>query len=424
MTKPGKRAADEVKPNLNTASGLPEVGKGVLPNGIKPVSAADIKDSYIEKGAHCEKGGDQCFLDSGQRDRLISAYQQEVQAAQLAYTAALVELGLEKLIEKDAELPAIFTLVLDAIAGQAVSALGTAFKLLKGRPDRALADVGVFMRMHDDAEAEKQMNAIQMLRGLGQNEVTSVIKSGVDAAKKEAKSAASPGMSEDKQVTLSYIDELKEKSAFAFEHLRQDPPGSATDAQLVVLFHSFKAAMGHTIGHYKAALQEKIDRYKASAASKIGRKEHKEYGPKNPLQNDTVREMTAERRLRDLKVVWELHGNDPVPVLTYYKQDFKPMAAPLPEQREPGAELHEMDVIDDKFVPWKPVELEFVDTAVAKHKEIWGRDPEFKRVEKKSIGPLGKPYRLNPPEPEPTKKEPSKADEEAKEQNKMWWNRL
>ncbi len=105
----------------------------------------------------------------------------------------------------------------------------------------------------------------------------------------------------------------------AWEQQRQGPPGQATDAEMIVLFHSFKAKMGHSTPRYKAALEEKIQRYRASPVSRIGR--DKAYATRDANVTDVGH---GGMTTRDTKVVWVQFSEDLPPELYYYKLDASP----------------------------------------------------------------------------------------------------
>lgn len=370
-------------PDVSSREGIP--GKRALTDKM-PTSAKDIGNAYIENKEHCANGGSGCFLPETVRSRLVSAYQDEVRIAETFYVQALGELGLEKMVTKDDELPAIVALAIDAFGGWAVHSLGGAFKFLRNAPQ---AEIGRGIEGMLEFQATGGSTASpsflrEALNTVDHDQVMYVIKAGVDSAKKTIKGAAkddvkkASGASEYKAVSLDYLDELKAAAAIAFQHQAQDPPGYVDDAQLIVLFHAFKAEMGHNVAGYKIALKEKLDRFMQSAASKIGREHHHLNYPGASH---------FEATMRDTKVVWVTTLKHPVPVLYYYKRDFVYHPEDKGKMLEPGYQTPDPNgigvpyAIDDRFIPDKPVEEEFLDTAIAKHKEVWGTEPEVKLVD-------------------------------------------
>lgn len=349
-------------PDVSGPSGIPGKATQV---GLQPMTAAAIGDRYIENREHCGPGVDGCFLTDTQRTRLVGAYWSVVTGAQINYMAALTKIGIEQLIKKPEELPLLLTLALDVIAGQAIAALGFAVKALKaaGAPGIASDQLSWMMQLQNGSESAPSPLAT-MMGGINEPALGFVIKASVDEAKKRTKAA--PPL-EEKEATLGYISQLEEASAFAFERQRLDPPGYASDADLIVLFHSFKAEMGHTTPRYKAALEEKIGRFLSSSTSRIGR-----HAARTQRDFD-VQGNTA----RDTKVVWVDGTGSPVPVLHYYKRDFKNSQN---EHTMGDVEIEPLEPLDGRFKIDRPVENEFVDLAIANHRAAWGTEPEHLRV--------------------------------------------
>jgi len=377
--EPGKQSKVGVpagpRPDVSGPSGIP--GKATLA-GALPTSAAAIGDRYIENREHCAPGVDGCFLTDTQRTRLVTAYQGAVQAAQMQYAAALTQIRFDRLIKKAEELPFFLSLALDVIAAHALVGLGLAVKALKsaGASQIASDELGWMMQLQDGSGGGPS-SITTLVGGISEPAVGFVIKAAVDEAKKQIKKTSPPDT--EKGATLNYIGELEDASAVAFERQRLDPPGYATDADLIVLFHSFKAAMGHTTPRYKAALEDKIDRYLASSTSRIGR-----HAAKTQRDFD-VQGNTA----RDTKVVWVRSSGTPVPTLYYYKRDFQNSQN---EHTMGDVEIEPLQPLDNRFKIDRPVETEFVDVAIAKHRAAWGTEPETKEIDP-AILPRWRPTR-------------------------------
>lgn len=386
MADPGKLALNgrtPVKqPDTEIVTGTP--GKATL----LPTSAAAIGDPYLENRERCATAGTGCFLTDVQRTRLINAYQDEVRTAETFFMVALTEMGVAEMIKKDDELPAIVTLVLDAFGAHAATALGKAFKALSKAPEKA-ADGGLEWIWAAQAGLSHEPDTSALRDAINTIDDTSsgfLIKTGVDAAKNQLKAGEANTENRDasdaKAGTLNYLDALKVTAAVAFEHQAQDPPGNASDGQLILLYHAYKAKNGHTVPGYKAALTEKLARYKASAASKIGR---------DPMHRIDPKASEFSATIRDTQVRWVVVRGVAKPVLYYYKRDFGFLANPSDKVLEAGyqdksgggngfpAQYDEHMVID------RPVEHEFIETAIAKNKEVWGRDPTTEIVDASDV---------------------------------------
>ncbi|MES1170943.1 MAG: hypothetical protein ABUL56_01125, partial [Actinomycetota bacterium] len=64
------------------------------------------------------------------------------------------------------------------------------------------------------------------------------------------------------------LTQLSDAATMAYESLRTVPPAAATDAQLLVLWRSFKPP-AHNQELYKGLLEEKIKRYMNSGIREI-----------------------------------------------------------------------------------------------------------------------------------------------------------
>jgi len=416
-TEPGKMSrqpdyAQGPRPDVSGSRGIP--GKTTLAGTLEPTSAAAIGDPYIEGRSHCAAGTEGgCFLAPEQRGLLVAAYQQEVIVAQQQYSQALSEIKLERLIKKDEELPMLLGLMLDVLGTQLLSGLTMAFKMLQAGDEKTVVTGIEWLKQLQTTEHQEPRDKPSIrsfIQGVNETSVGFILKAGIDETKKSVKK---PSPSNEKAQALSYIDRLQETAVIAWEHQRQDPPGYATDADMIVLYHSFKARMGHSTPRYKAALEEKIQRYLASPVSKIGRA--KAYKGKDANVTDVgFGGMTT----RDTKVVWVVTKGHALPQLYYYKLDASP--------NQNDHTMANLDVpmiegypAEGRFKINTPVEPEFVDTAISRHQEVWGSAPETKLVDPalvphfrpaRSVNDLNQYVPVNtPPKSEP-KSEPKPID--------------
>src|SRR5262249_13218153 len=72
-----------------------------------------------------------------------------------------------------------------------------------------------------------------------------------------------------REAGVAYLDRLLAASSQIYEDLRERPPATATDAELVLLYESFSAA-NHNPAIYKTLVHGQVERYKHSHARKIG----------------------------------------------------------------------------------------------------------------------------------------------------------
>jgi hypothetical protein len=338
-----------------------------------PTSARDIGNAYIEHGAICDRAaGSGCFLDKDQRRALVSAYQQRVLSAQNQYQHALADLRVDKLVEKDDDLWWVATFVLDLVGLAAVGALAKAAALLRGSPENvtsALVDAGVQGAAGVDASM------------ISDKSLESVVRTAITTAKTQvtrpAKAAQNLAHHTERSLAVSYIDVLKNDAAVTYQHLREDPPASASDAELVALFTSFDAENGHTIGEYKQALTEKLARFQATWIPYVGRKYAGHLTPLHDEDRDLA-DATKPRDagqfirdhgggdspvMRDLKVAWVRTKSTGQRTLFYIRQDFA---------HEPGWSRRALEQPHQL----QPVEPEFAEVAVRRHIAVWGSDPE------------------------------------------------
>jgi len=343
--KPG--GATQLQPDLTTASGVP--GKSTLVESQpKPTRVQDVGVDYITN--ENQAPAKDRFLTQHQRDLVTFAYQDNVNSAQSAYLIALNQVWTEQLLREEDGAPVLLTFLIDVIAAQALVGFGAAWKWFSRAPQQ---DVFSVLRGEDVTEPG---SILTMIRGMNVDTVTLAMKSAVDRGKAEAK-AGLGGLSKDKKQSIEYLNLLGDRSVKAFEHQRLDPIDKATDAELVILFHSYRTDMGHTLSGYKAAITDALERFKASQASKIGRERY-------------------FSGARDTKVAWVQRG--PAPPRLHY----------LTHRAETGQSPHTManpqipmlGRQEDGFSIAHPVEREFVDTAIEKHREVWGAEPETRKI--------------------------------------------
>lgn len=357
-------------PDVTRSDGVAVPGKATLAGRERSTGTAipsSIGNAYIEGRGFCQQRPEArgCELAPTQFALLVDAYQKRVDAAARAYGDALGELRVDTLLAKDDDNAPLLGMLIDVMASLALGGIGSALAMIKADPAQSTFGLGLEL-----TEAVDVLSVANVVDG-SRDSIGWIVKAAVDHGKTALK-ASSP--SSEKQVRIAYITSLQNASAIAWEHQREDPPGYATHADLIVLFHAFSAHHGFTVPLIHQALSDKIDRYLASSASRIGR--HKMRTEEDlKLQGNTV---------RDTKVAW-ISDDRGVPVLYYMKQD-------APNGQGRNAYDHTLDLIapiDREFVVGTPVEPEFIEVAISRHRDIWGTEPEVR----------GKSPLLNPNDP-------------------------
>lgn len=383
---------------------LPDVTAGNAgKRTAKPTSASDIGDPYIEHGTTDELNGGG-FLTAAQRARLVSNYQGRVMNAADAFYGALAAIGLEEAMKKDEDVDIFTSLAIDALGIVSSTAAKLAAKAVRG------GSVGVaFLGPLSSPEDAKKGD---------ESALSHVIKAANDAGKKALKSAATSGTEFDrsKAVTSSYLAQLSSNAAITFQHHREDPPGMLGDADLIMLYHSWDAAMGHNTGMYQAELAKALARFRSSTASKIGRTDRRVHG-ESPQEiaerGGDMGEIVAkvgDSQIRDTKLVLQVYDDgESAPDLMYYVRDYD-----VPFN---GGGMHDqtkdLSLFDN--TGWKPshrVEPDMVEAASAQNRAMWGRDHEVIHMSGRAPGPAAyTDAKTRPPSP-PARREPAQPDRE------------
>jgi hypothetical protein len=282
------------------AAPLPKQRSGAAPqvqndvssavNVLVPKTKTLVGDAGIDSegmGACAAQGTAGCFLTVGQRQILVGDMQQRVTAAQGSYRDALNDCRLQQVLKKTDELPWYMSLMLGAIASGLESAIGVGIKALKasGAAESAIAaatSARTATAVDEGAHAvansaiHEASNAGAEVATVSDKQLETLVASSLDKAKEKAAGALAGATSTDsketaeKNAALNYIDFLRNESADVFQNLREDAPGTTTDAELLALWRSFDAAL-HTTDRYRNELNEKIEKYLSSSVSKIGR---------------------------------------------------------------------------------------------------------------------------------------------------------
>lgn len=334
-----------------------------------------INNRYIEGKEHCATpGASGCSLDSEVRARLVAAYQRKVRTAEGFYVQALGEIGLERMIQKDEELPAIITMAIDLLGGYVGGVVAKSLiKLRDSTPRDFLKTVDSMIDFQSTGDDATTPNVVKsLLLSTSPKSVETLMKTATDFGKKGLKAGIENVLETDEKAdTLNYVDELKRSAAISFEHLDLDVPGNATDGQMIAAFHAFDAEMGNDVPTFKATLLEKIARYQSTVA-KIGRADlQPQVANGQPQKREAQQDPRATTR--DTQVTWVTLVGDPVPRLYYAKVDY----SWHPNSAQPA--------LDDKFVLTRPVELEFVNSAVLRHQQKWNAPPSTRMMTREDL---------------------------------------
>jgi hypothetical protein len=261
-------ASDEAPPSkrIGEPTGKPKVpGSGPAPKAPgdayrnreakAPQSSTHGYESgndYIDKGALCDRepGRDTCFMQPGQRHRMIGLLGDAFVDAGHNYKSAVEALRVDTLLKKDDDLGWIRNLVLDTLVGRFMTVLG----------DGLAAARGVVGQGDWIAAARTRIDTR--------------VRSAVDGSKKALVSQATASQNKtktnDKAAKLDYLSFLSEQANESFAQLRFGVPGEATDAELVWLFESFNQRGRYSVSTFKAALGDKLQRFHQSGIDKIG----------------------------------------------------------------------------------------------------------------------------------------------------------
>jgi len=385
----------------------PDLGK-VAPGKTKTVQTFELGDQFIDHGALCY-GKDQniagCFLRDDQRTRLIGKFESRVLVALGNYKHALAELRVDELMKKDDDLHWVLSFALD-VAGAHI--LGVAARALKGVKAGGLAkltEAGLdAARRGEVSDRSWNSRAETLLSAVTEKRIDAYTKAGFDAGKKKlsqgVQSALNADDATDKASALSFIVQLQNSCDIGFMAFTDRASGSATDAELVVLWEGMHPS-NHTLEAYKAELQEKLGRFKQSGVTDIGRK----------LGHDRTIGYTSVRR--DTRVIWVMNRPGTGKTLYYQSQE----GAHDPSVVKPGdpgsawafpsyaATSHEFGPANPRETPQlgRRVPEEFHEAALASSEQVWGEtqtldprdylashgyDPEVKRGAPQSPAPI------------------------------------
>lgn len=344
-------------------------GKATLVDSQHPTGNAGIDNGGGACAAH---SGTECFLSDKQRSMLISELFARINAAQASYLSALGDLHVEKFVDKETELPWWLNILLGAAGSLIESGVMGAVKAMKsGGTAAVLAEAG--------AHGVDAAHAGPIVSGLTEKEVEWIVKTAVDQGKDKAKSPlggdANRAAVAERTQALGFIDYLRDGSMVVFQRLREDPPGYATDAQLLALFKAFEGSR-HTHTLYREKLEAQVKRYMSSHAHEMGRRTE---GALFKLET---------------RVAWLIANGDKRLVYTDRKFSISRMFGLTPSKAYEGEhalslqedaawgtpsgemDAHHEDPVGDENRLIGFVEPEFVEVALQQQEAIWQAAPE------------------------------------------------
>lgn len=281
--KPGAKPTEE-KVEAKPTETKPDTPAEAKPAEAKPEAKSEAKPAEAkpeEKSPEAKPAKSKdTFLTASQRSRLEAEFIGRVDTAELAYVTALTDLRVDKLVEKEEELP-IWLSLLVGVGGMAMeSTVTSAVKLLKksGEAARTIKGLGAGAVEHELVESH--------VAGLSEGAVEKLVGQLVDTAKEKTLAAvgkpgpaapgggaAGDGEDEQKPAELNYIDYLRDHALVLFQNVKEENLSSSSDEELLGVFASFDAKL-HSVTMYRAKLEEQIKRYMSSHAKEIGHRVH------------------------------------------------------------------------------------------------------------------------------------------------------
>lgn len=186
-------------------------------------------------------------------------------------------------------------------------------------------------------------------------------------------------------VVQAFIDELKLGASVGFTALRENLPGSCTDAEVMAYTESF-APERHPQPLYQQLINGKIERYLDSGVAKIGR--NSDSSKQGHSQKDDADPWAAV----DVRVAWAKYKTG-YPAQLVFQHASARMdttgSTDTPVFGEQGG-AERPGFIGDKS--WRKVPLEFADLAMQRHMAMWKTYPTTVDVD--DMGWLDDPLRV------------------------------
>lgn len=346
------------------------------PEAHQSLPGYKVGNSYIDRGMQCDAvPADTCFLNPGQRSRIVDLFHGRVLDARQSYMHACEQLRVGELLAKEPSPGLLFEVFLEVVGLVALGGLSSALRNVVAFGKRVVEEAKL---------AEQDPDPLmQSLSKINTKQTEQVGKSVVSMAKKHAAKSAPPE-GEDK-IGVRFLEELQNQSGPIYQDIRENAPALMDDSELLLLFDSF-SAQNHTVEAYKEQLKGKLDRWKSTQLSDIGtRTEDKDIPCDVWIQNPTPQHITGYTvGPRDTKLfVVNTMG---IKKLGVFRRQFKlagnfehvaapAMIPPIKPSRPdlPRSPMVTMNDDDFKFIEFVPDE--FVDIAYKAHMVAWGHTP-------------------------------------------------
>ena len=346
-------------------------------------------DDYIDRGAPAK--GPDSFLTDEQRQRLTNAYQQRVLAAEGHYQTAASDIRVDKLLEKDDDLPWFASMMIDLAFGFVVGQIAKAVISLRDIKSAHVKKLfeDVIIPQADDPKLKLRERAYQAFGKLSDDHIKTALGTAAGIGKTQAmgKLQAAYSGGSDRKEAVAYLDQLSDAASLAYQKMREVPPAMASDAELLLLFDALDA-QHHLKSQYKLALQEKLARFEASKVTKIGRR----WEQRNTYWEGQRIHGGEPRVIRDVWVEWHTFESGHPPMLVFQHQDGRDNPSVV-HADEPGQVTNSEIVSGHKVRQLRSpytdpqggisndpksiyiVPEEFRETAILRHKAMWGTAP-------------------------------------------------
>jgi len=333
---------------------------------------------HVDHGSVCTtRIGDSCFLSSDQREELFDEFNLRLTRAEMHYTIAIERLRLDSLLAKDEDVDWVATLILDAAGSFLVARIASSLSGIRGAAESQLEAMAATARLSGLSQGWAK-TAKRLAGVVSAKNVEAGIKSAIGSVKKAAATGLKTpgGASAAGGARKILIQQLSTQSGAAFQAVSMTIRATVTDAEMLAIVRSLDAA-SHTIEAYEAMLNEKLARFASSGVPEIGRRDAIRM---HPLGEGEDAPRLPQETLRDTAVVWVEYAAGRPRELFYEVHD----GVRVDEVLHPGGSHYPRDR-PPAFGPAKPVTtsseigaavpLEFIDVAIARHTQVWGKQP-------------------------------------------------
>lgn len=394
------RATKAISGGVDVAPGKRSRTQDVAPNG----------GAVVNQGLACDGKSGQvgCGLSALQRERLLMDIQLRITDAKAVFLDAATNVRVDKLLEKDSDVPWFLAMMLDIATAFAATKVIEALKALKGGLVTSSVVEEVWGQgpevISEALKASERKTIKERIHGIDDAAIVQATQTGMAKGKALVtavlqKAANAPA--EEKTAALDYIAELKSKASIAFDAARRSMPAGLNDEQLCALDESWQPGY-HSPEGYLQAITAQVNLFKASGISKIGRSltervptdEDGQPISGGPFANTAVR--------RDVRVAWYSYVSgypkqlvfqhqDAERDVTGYRMDDPGMSeAPGTEKGArhykfgpPGGEIDEKPMSGVDNLPGTPfyIDPSLWEVALEKHRATWGVEPEHFTVD-------------------------------------------